>query len=81
MFAVAAAGFLAALVPAGVAAFRGGAADRAAALQLASALVALALVALSQVFRQPGFDDLGLALATMSFGGGLVFARFLERWL
>jgi multicomponent Na+:H+ antiporter subunit F len=81
MFAVTALALVVALVPAGAAALRGEAADRAAGLQLASVLVALALVAVSVIDPQPGIDDLGLSLALMSFGGGLVFARFLERWL
>ncbi|HET9596335.1 MAG TPA: monovalent cation/H+ antiporter complex subunit F [Anaeromyxobacteraceae bacterium] len=81
MFALTALALLAALVPAGLATLRGEAADRAAALQLASVLVTLALVVVSRLDPQPGLDDLGLSLALMSFGGGLVFARFLERWL
>ena len=30
--------------------------------------------------RQP-FFDLALVSAVLSFGGGLAFARFLERWV
>jgi multisubunit Na+/H+ antiporter MnhF subunit len=32
-------------------------------------------------FGRYPFIDLGLAVALLSFGGGLVFARFLERWM
>lgn len=80
-FELAAAGLVAALVPAGVVVFRGDAVDRAAGLSMASVTLTLLLLALAQAFQQPTFQDLALALALMSFGGGLVFARFLERWL
>jgi multisubunit Na+/H+ antiporter MnhF subunit len=31
--------------------------------------------------RRVAFVDVGLAVAMLAFGGGLVFARFVERWL
>ena len=39
----------------------------------------LFLVAVGE--KRVPFVDLGLAVALLAFGGGLVFARFLERWL
>jgi multisubunit Na+/H+ antiporter MnhF subunit len=77
----AAAALLLSLVPCGAACFRGEAEDRLAALELAGALVALELVLLAQGFHRPPFYDLALTLSILAFGGGLVFARFLERWL
>ncbi len=76
-----AAGFLAALLPAGAVCLRGSAPDRLAGLEFAAVALTLALLALSMGFGRPGFVDLAVALAVMSFGGGMVFARFLERWL
>ena len=44
-------------------------------------LVSLAMILLAEEMGRPLFLDLGLALALLSFGGGLVFARFLEGWV
>lgn len=69
------------LIPLGIACFRGDEMDRLVALETASTLVALILLLLAQAMRRPVFFDLGLTQAFLSFGGGLVFVRFLERWL
>jgi multisubunit Na+/H+ antiporter MnhF subunit len=55
--------------------------DRLVALEFGSCIVTLELVLLSEGFHRPSFYDLPLALAFLSFGGGMVFARFLQRWL
>ncbi|MGH9688766.1 MAG: MrpF/PhaF family protein, partial [Candidatus Acidiferrales bacterium] len=55
--------------------------DRVVALEFGSCIVTLELVLLSEGFHRPSFYDLPLALALLSFGGGMVFARFLQRWL
>ena len=55
--------------------------DRLVALEFASSIVTLELVLLAEGFHQPAFYDLPLTLALLSFGGGMVFARFLQRWL
>lgn len=70
-----------ALVPAGVAAFRGNLVDRLVGLETASTIDVLVLVLLAEAFHRTNMFDLALTLALLSFGGGLVFARFLERWL
>jgi len=70
-----------ALVPCGVASFRGDVMERLVGLEMAGMIVTLLLVMLSEGMGRVSFYDLGLALALLSFGGGLVFARFLERWL
>jgi len=36
---------------------------------------------LAHGFQRFPFYDIALAAALLSFGGGLVFIRFLERWL
>jgi multisubunit Na+/H+ antiporter MnhF subunit len=48
---------------------------------MTSIIVTIALVLLTVGFGRLPFIDLPLALAIMSFGGGLVFARFLGKHL
>lgn len=55
--------------------------DRLVALEMAAVTVCLALVMLAEAMQRPLFLDLALTQALLSFGGGLVFARFLERWV
>jgi multicomponent Na+:H+ antiporter subunit F len=55
--------------------------DRLVALEFAGCVVTLELVLLAEGFHRASFYDLPLALAFLSFGGGMVFARFLQRWL
>lgn len=70
-----------ALVPCGIATFRGDTVERLIGLEMAGMIVTLLLVMLAQGMNRVNFYDLALALALLSFGGGLVFVRFLERWL
>jgi multicomponent Na+:H+ antiporter subunit F len=60
---------------------RGDAVSRLVALEAASSMTVVMLLLLSEAYHRVPFVDLALALALLSFGGGLVFARFLERWL
>lgn len=55
--------------------------DRLVALEMAATVTTLALVTLAEAMQRPLFLDLALTQALLSFGGGLVFARALERWL
>jgi multisubunit Na+/H+ antiporter MnhF subunit len=55
--------------------------DRLVALEMAAVTVSLALVLLAEAMQRTLFLDLALTQALLSFGGGLVYARFLERWL
>ena len=55
--------------------------DALVALNLAGPLATLEVLLLAEGLKQPSFFDLALVLAALSFGGGLVFARFLERWV
>jgi multicomponent Na+:H+ antiporter subunit F len=50
--------------------------DRLVALEMSAVIVLLA-----EAMQRPLFLDLALTQALLSFGGGLVFARFVERWL
>lgn len=72
---------LLALVPCLYVSARHPAQDRLVALEFAGCVVTLELVLLAEGFRRPSFYDLPLTLALLAFGGGMVFARFLQRWL
>jgi multicomponent Na+:H+ antiporter subunit F len=78
---IAAAGTALSLIPCAVACLRGGAVDRLVGLEMTAVCNSLVLLLLAQAFQRTLFYDLALSLALLSFGGGLVFARFLERWL
>ena len=59
---------------------RGSPVDRLVGLELAGTVDTLVLL-LDQAYDRAIYFDLALALALLSFAGGLVFARFLERWI
>lgn len=63
------------------AALKGDSSGRLVALQLATSIALLALVAMSFAFEQSSFVDLPLMLSLLSLPGTLIFAQFLERWL
>lgn len=69
------------LIPCADMCLRGTPERRLVGMEMASVLVVIDMVLLSVGFGRPIFIDLPLALAIMSFGGGLVFARFLEKHL
>jgi multicomponent Na+:H+ antiporter subunit F len=48
---------------------------------MTSVVVTIELILLAQGFSHPAFYDLALTLVLLSFGGGMVFARFVQRWL
>jgi len=54
---------------------------RLVGLEMTSFIVTIALVLFTIGFGRLPFIDLAAALADMSFGGGIVFARFLEKHL
>lgn len=70
-----------ALVPCAFVCLRGEMADRLVGLEMAAVVESLLLLVLAEALHRPMLADVGLMLALLSFGGGLVFARFLERWL
>ncbi|MBV8780440.1 MAG: hypothetical protein JO353_03500 [Phycisphaerae bacterium] len=70
-----------ALIPAGIACFRATVDDRLVALELAGAIATLEMVLIAEGFGRPSFYDLPLVLAFLAFGSGMVFVRFLQRWL
>ncbi len=69
------------LVPCADMCLRGSPERRLVGLEMAGMLVIIAMILFTIGFGRSIFIDLPLALAVMSFGGGLVFARFLEKHL
>jgi multisubunit Na+/H+ antiporter MnhF subunit len=80
-FLVAATVLLASLLPLGVVTVRRRPIDGLVALELAGAIVVLALLCLAEGFQRSTYYTLPVTAAFMSWAGGLVFARFLGRWL
>lgn len=78
---LAAAALMFGLIPCGIVVFRRDVMNRLLGLEMAGLIETLILLFLAQGFNNPNFYDLALAMALLTFGGGLVFARFLERWL
>jgi multicomponent Na+:H+ antiporter subunit F len=68
-------------VPCLVVLWRAPVADALVALNLGGTLATLEIALLAEGFHRPELFDLALVLALLSFAGGLVFARFLERWV
>ena len=71
----------AALVPCAFVSLRGKAEQRLVGVEMAGLLITIALVLFTVGFGRLPFIDLALTLAILSFGSGLVFARFLEKHL
>jgi len=69
------------LIPCADMCLRGTPERRLVGLNMTNMVVTLALVLFTIGFGRSSLMDLPLALAIMSFGGGLVFARFLGKHL
>lgn len=69
------------LVPCAIMCLRGSPEHRLVGLEMTSAIVTILLVFLCVGTNRLVFMDLPLTLAIVTFGGGLVFARFLEKHL
>ena len=70
-----------ALIPCGIVVFTRDAMERLVGLEIAGLIATMLLILIAQGMHNPNFYDLALALGLLAFGGGLVFVRFLERWL
>ena len=68
-----------ALIPCAVVTLHGDLARRLVGLEMTSVVESLLLLALAAATGRSSFVDVGLTLALLTFGGGLVFVRFLER--
>jgi len=80
-FVIAAVAMLAAVVPCGIVLWRGQLMAAVVAYEAISSIVVMVLVLLAEGFRRPAEFELPVLLAVLLFGSGLVFVRFLERWL
>lgn len=73
--------FAAALLPCAHMCLRGSPERRLVGLEMTGIVLTLTLVLLTVAFGRTPFIDLAVTLAILSFGSGLVFARFLEKHL
>jgi multisubunit Na+/H+ antiporter MnhF subunit len=78
---VAAGGMSLSFIPCAVVCLRGRSMDRLVGLEMTAICNSLVLLLLAEGFQRTLFFDAALSLALLGFGGSLVFARFLERWL
>ena len=69
------------LIPCADMCFRGVPERRLVGFEMASILVTIAMILFTVGFGRSAFIDLPVTLALMSFGGSLVFARFLGKHL
>lgn len=60
---------------------RGGPEQRLVGVEMTSIVVVLVMTMLCVGFGRASYIDLPLTMAVLSFGGGLIFARFMERHL
>ena len=81
LWMVAAIGFLFCMIPCGIAAFRGSPMERLLGLEMGGIVTTMFLLVMAEALGRPNFYDIGLTMALLTFGGGVVFTRFLERWL
>jgi multicomponent Na+:H+ antiporter subunit F len=81
LWLMAASAVVAALLPCAAMSLRGTPERRLVGLEMTSLIVTIALVLFTIGFGRLPFIDLPVALAVMSFGGSIVFARFLEKHL
>ena len=80
-FVWAATGFLVAFVPLLFVALRRRPIDGLVALECAGVLLVLVLLCLAEGFHRSFGYSVAVVAAVMTWIGGLVFARFLGRWL
>jgi multisubunit Na+/H+ antiporter MnhF subunit len=80
-FVIAAIAMLAGIIPCGIVLVRGKIMDAVVAYEAISGIVVMTLILVAEGFRRSGEFELAVVLAVLLFGSGLVFARFLERWL
>ena len=69
------------LVPVSWLAARGDPRQRLVSFYMAAVVITLLMMLLTMAFNRMPMMDLALALSLMSFGGGIVFARFFARHL
>lgn len=80
-FVVAAIAMLIGTIPCGVVVLRGQIMAAVVAYEAISSIIVMVLVLLAAGFGRSGEFELPVLLAVLLFGSGLVFVRFMERWL
>ena len=80
-FMIAAIAMLAAVIPCGIVMVRGKVMEAVVVYEAIGSVVIIVLVLLAQGFGRSGEFELPVLLAMLILGSGLVFVRFLERWL
>ena len=80
-FVIAAIAMLVAVIPCGIVMLRGKVMEAVVAYEAIGSVAIIVLVLLAQGFRRSAEFELPVLLAMLILGGGLVFVRFLERWL
>lgn len=81
LWMLASAGAMLSLIPCAAMSLRGSPERRLVGVEMTGIVLTLILVLLTVGFGRLPFIDLAVTLAIMSFGSGLVFARFLEKHL
>jgi multicomponent Na+:H+ antiporter subunit F len=81
MWTIAVIGLLACLIGPFIRCVQGDTVSRLVGLEAGGSLIVWILLALGEAYHRGPFVDVALTLALLSFGAGLVFARFLERWI
>ena len=80
-FVIAAIAMLVTVIPCGIVMSRGKIMEAVVAYEAIGSVIIIVLVLLAQGFGRSGEFELPVLLAMLILGGGLVFVRFLERWL
>jgi multicomponent Na+:H+ antiporter subunit F len=80
-FVIAAIAMLIGTVPCAMVIWRGEVMAAVVAYEAISSIVVMVLALLAEGFQRSGEFELPVLLAVLLFGSGLVFVRFLERWL
>jgi multicomponent Na+:H+ antiporter subunit F len=80
-FVIAAIAMLIGTIPCAIVVWRGEIMSAVVAYEAISSIAVMVLVLLAEGFRRPAEFELPVLLAVLLFGSGMVFVRFLERWL
>jgi multisubunit Na+/H+ antiporter MnhF subunit len=78
---LAAVGLLSCVIPCGISCFKGSPVERLIGLEMMGIVSTMFLLVMAEALGRTSFYDIGLTMSLLTFGGGLVFTRFLERWL
>lgn len=69
------------MIPCGWICMTGSVMERFVSLQMGQILTVLILLLLAEGYSRSIYFDLSLVLGVLAFASGLVYVRFLERWL